>query len=109
MKKSHALPIPVVKALRKLGSDIKDARKRRRITIALMAERAGLSRTTVGSIEKGDPATSIGGYAAVLFVLGMVERLGDIVDAIQDMTGRQLEDERLPQRVRLPKTRKAYE
>ena len=74
-----------------------------------MAERAGISRATVSSIEKGDPATSIGGYAAVLFVLGMMEKLGNVVDAMHDVTGRRLEDERLPKRVRLPKTRKDHE
>jgi transcriptional regulator with XRE-family HTH domain len=71
-----------------------------------MAERAGLSRATIGKIEKGDSTTSIGGYAAVLFVLGMTGRLGDLVDAVHDLTGRQLEEEKLPQRVRLPSSRK---
>jgi len=109
MKNSVNLPIPAIKALRKLGSDIKDARRRRRITIALMAERAGLSRATVSKIEKGNPTTSIGGYAAVLFVLGMLNRLADLVDAMHDLTGRQLADEQLPQRVRLPNKQKEKE
>ena len=43
MKKRANLPIPALRALRKLGKDISDARRRRRITIELMAERAGLS------------------------------------------------------------------
>lgn len=72
------LPIPVIKALRKLGQDINDARRRRRITIALMAERADLSRATIGKIEHGDPTTSMGGYASVLSVLGMEGRLSDL-------------------------------
>jgi transcriptional regulator with XRE-family HTH domain len=96
------LPIPVIKALRKLGQDINDARRRRRITTNLMAERAGLSRSTIGKIEKGDPTTSMGGYGAVLFVLGMDKRLSDLVDNIYDLVGRRLEDESLPQRVRMP-------
>jgi transcriptional regulator with XRE-family HTH domain len=96
------LSIPVIRALRKLGQDINDARRRRRITIELMAERAGLSRATVGKIEKGDGSTSIGGYASVLFVLGMEGRLGDLVDSAHDLVGRRLEDEKLPQRVRIP-------
>ncbi|MBY0544225.1 MAG: helix-turn-helix domain-containing protein [Gammaproteobacteria bacterium] len=95
------LPIPVLRALRKLGKDISDAR-RRRITAQLMAERAGVSRATIGKIEKGDSTTSIGGYSAVLFVLGMTDRLSDLVYATHDLTGRQLDEEKLPQRVRLP-------
>jgi transcriptional regulator with XRE-family HTH domain len=97
------LPIPVLKALRKLGQDINNARRRRRITIELMAERAGLSRSTIGKIEKGDPTTSLGGYGAVLFVLGMEKRLSDLVDSVHDLVGRRLEEENLPQRVRIPK------
>ena len=97
------LPIPVIKALRKMGQDINDARRRRRITIELMAERAGLSRATVGKIEKGDPTTSMAGYASVLFVLGMEGSLGDLVDSVHDLVGRRLEDEKLPQRVRIPR------
>ena len=96
------LPIPVISALRKLGQDINDARRRRRITAQLMAQRAGLSRSTIGKIEKGDPTASMGSYGAVLFVLGMEKRLSDLVDSMHDLVGRRLEDENLPQRVRLP-------
>ena len=106
MKKPVNLPIPVIKALRKIGKDINDARRRRRITIELMAERAGISRATVGKIERGDCTTSIGGYASVLFVLGMTNRLSDLVDAAHDLTGRQLEDEKLPKRIRIPNKKK---
>lgn len=106
MKNPVSLPIPVIRALRKLGKDVSNARRRRRITTQLMAERAGVSRATIGKIEKGDPTTSMGAYAAVLFVLGMTERLGDLVDAVYDLTGRQLIDEQLPQRVRLPSRKK---
>ncbi len=102
MKKKHHLPLPVMKALRKVGKDISDARKRRRITIRLMAERADLSRATVGKIEQGDPTVSMGGYASVLFVLGMTQSLADVTDAAHDLTGRQLEEENLPRRVRIP-------
>ena len=105
MKKQNILPIPILKALYKVGKDICDARRRRRITIQIMAERAGISRATVGKIEKGDPTVSMGGYSSVMFVLGMTERLGDLADAVHDLTGRQLEEERLPRRVRIPKSK----
>ncbi len=103
VKKRTNLPIPVLNALRKLGKDIGNARRRRRITSKLIAERAYLSRATTSRIEKGDPTVSMSGYASVLFVLGMTERLSDLADAVHDLTGRQLEEEKLPQRVRLPK------
>lgn len=94
------VPIPVRRAVRKLGQDIRDARLRRRIPTAVMAERASISRTTLNKIEKGDPGVSLGNYANVLFVLGMAERLGDLADVKMDTVGLELEEERLPQRIR---------
>lgn len=102
MKNPVNLPIPVIRTLRKVGQDICDARRRRRIPIALMAKRAGVSRATISKIEKGDSTTSMGGYASVLFVLGMMNRLNDLVDVVHDLRGLQLEEEKLPKRVRLP-------
>ncbi len=96
------LPIPVRKALRKLGQDLSDGRRRRRIPLELMAERAGLSRATLGKVEKGDPSVSLGRYANVLFVLGLTERLSGLADANFDTVGRMLEEENLPKRIRLP-------
>lgn len=106
MKHKIHLPIPVIRALHKLGQDINDARKRRRITIELMAERANVSRATIAKIQKGDSSTSLGAYASVLFVLGMTERLNTLVDATHDLIGRRLEDEKLPKRVRMPRQKR---
>ncbi len=97
------MPIPVRRALRKLGEDIRDARRRRRIPTAVMAERASISRTTLNKVEKGDPGVSLGNYANVLFALGMAERLGDLADVRTDTVGLELEEERLPQRIRRPR------
>lgn len=94
------VPIPVRRAGRKLGQDIRDARLRRRISTAVMAERASISRTTLNKIEKGDLGVSLSHYANVLFVLGMAERLGDLVEVTTDTVGLELESERLPQRIR---------
>jgi hypothetical protein len=103
MKEAHSspVPIPVARALRKLGHDIRDARRRRRIPVAILAERASIGRMTLNRIEKGDPRASLGAYATVLFALGMVERLADVADPKQDSVGLELEAEHLPQRIRL--------
>lgn len=101
------VPIPVRRALRKLGQDIRDARLRRRIPTAVMAERASISRTTLNKIENGDSGVSLGNYANVLFVLGMAERLGDLADVRTDTVGLGLEEERLPQRIRKPRQNKS--
>jgi transcriptional regulator with XRE-family HTH domain len=98
-------PLAVRRVLRKLGGDIRDARRRRRIPMAVLAERALISRTTLTNVEKGDPGVSLGAYATVLFVLGFADRLGEIVAAETDAVGLALEEERLPERVRLPRVR----
>jgi transcriptional regulator with XRE-family HTH domain len=100
-----ALPVSVNRALRKLGADLSAARRRRRLTMAMVAERALVSRPTIGRVERGDAGVSIGIYATVLFVLGMADRLGDLADPRADATGRMLEDEQLPKRVRPPRSR----
>ena len=100
-KKTH-LPIPVQNALRKLGKNISDARRRRRIPMGLMSERSGFSRITLSKIEKGDPSVSMGAYASALFVLGMSDQLAHIADVSHDIVGRELEEESLPKRIRTP-------
>ena len=77
--------------------------------MALMSERAGISRTTLSKVEKGDPSVALGIYASVLFVLGMTERLGELADSSNDLTGRRLEEENLPQRIRTASNRESTE
>ena len=100
------LPLPVRRVLRKLGRDVRDARLRRRIPTAIMAERASISRTTLNKVEKGDPGVSLGIYTTVLFVLGLSDRIGDLADIRTDTVGLALEEESLPQRIRRSKKSK---
>ena len=101
MQPVSPLPIPARRALRKLGQDIRDARRRRRIPMALLAERARISRSTLTKVEKGDESVALGIYAAVLFVLGLVEDLGNLADPSRDSVGQSIEERNLPTRVRL--------
>ena len=105
-KSEATLPIPVRRALKKLGADIRDARRRRRIPTAVMAERALISRMTLSKVEKGDPGVSMGIYATALFVLDMTARLSDLADPKHDAVGLSLEDELLPQRIHGPRRSK---
>lgn len=113
-RRPRGLPIPVLRALRKLGQDIRDARRRRRIPVAILAERASIGKMTLNRMEKGDSAVAAGNYATVLFTLGLIDRLADLADATSDKVGRALEEEHLPERIRLsrrkePKPPKADE
>ena len=81
------LPLPVRRIVRKLGSDIRDARLRGRIRASTMAERALISRTTLHKIERGDAGVSMGMYATVLFVLGMHDGIAELADRSRDGIG----------------------
>jgi hypothetical protein len=100
MRSTPPLPLPVKRALAKLGDDIRSARLRRRIPTTIMAARAFVTRTTLLKVERGDPGVSLGTYATVLFILGLTSRLADLADVRSDDVGLQLEEERLPQRIR---------
>ena len=101
-----ALPLPVRRALRKLGEDLSVARRRRCITMETMAAVASLDlidRKTLRRAERGDPGVSMGIDGTVLFVLGMADRLEVLVDPSSDPVGLRLEHDQLPKRVRLPR------
>ena len=93
----------VEQVLKKLGSDIRDARKRRGITVQLMAERMGVTRVTVAKIERGEPSSSMGNYAMALYILGKADELEMLMDRTHDSLGLDLVDEKLPKRIRVPK------
>ena len=57
--------------LTSLGENIKLARKRRKLTTVQVAERAGIDRSTLYQIEKGNPRVSLGAYFNVFRVLGL--------------------------------------
>lgn len=95
------LPRDARQALAKLGEDIAVARKKRGISTVSMAERAFVSRNTLHKIEKGDPSVSIAIYATVLSLLGLVDRLGDVAERSEDEIGLDLEEDNLPERIRV--------
>jgi transcriptional regulator with XRE-family HTH domain len=98
------LPPAVRHSLSKLGQDLANARRKRNLTIAMMAERMGVSKNTYRRVEKGDAAAAMGAYAMALFVLGFGGALADLIDVRRDEVGLQLDEERLPKRVRVKKT-----
>ena len=101
---TNALPRAARQALIKLGEDIAVARKKRRISTVSMAERAFISRGTLYKVEKGDPSVSMGIYATVLSILGLVEGLGDVADRLTDTLGLDIDEDRLPKKIQ-PRSR----
>ena len=82
--------------LQTVGENLKLARKRRRLTSAQVAERAGINRSTLYYIEKGDAKVGIGAYFNVLAVLGLQKDI--MLLATDDVFGRKLQDIELLQK-----------
>ena len=104
--RSHVLlrlPPAVRRSLSKMGRDLSVARRKRRITQAMMAERIGVAAATYVRIERGSPTVGIAAYAMAFFVLGLGTPLADLVDVARDDIGLLLDSERLPTRVRRPR------
>ena len=91
----------LTKILETLGEDIKLARLRRRLSATQVAGRAGISRSSLWQIEKGEPSVSMGYYAQVLFVLGLEKNLSSM--AADDTLGRKLQDAEILVKKRAPK------
>lgn len=101
MPTPHHPSAAVRKALGKLGGDLRDARRRRKLPMALVADRAFTSRSTLQRVETGDPSVSMGIYAAVMQALGLLEGIGNLADPSMDPVGQTLADQSLPKRIRL--------
>lgn len=101
MPTPHNPPAAVRRVLRKLGADIRDARRRRRLPMAVVAERAFTSRSTLQRVEAGDTNVSIGIYAGVLQALGLLDGLSQVADIGTDRIGQALASAELPKHVHL--------
>jgi len=101
MPTPHIPPAAVRRALGKLGADIHDARRRRKLPMAVVAERAFTSRSTLQRVEEGDTGVSIGIYASVLQALGLLAALSNVADIGNDPVGQALASAALPKHVHL--------
>ena len=81
--------------LQRLGENLRLARKRRKLTTSQVAERSGISRSTLYHLEKGESNTSLGSLLQVLVALRLENDLAQI--AADDLLGRKLMDAGLEQ------------
>ena len=92
MAKTSPIIYPATeKYLQTLGEQIKLARLRRELTASLVAERSGITRSTLLKIEKGCPSVSIGAYASVLSSIGGLDK-DLLLVAREDEVGRMHQD-----------------
>ncbi|MGE5282034.1 MAG: helix-turn-helix domain-containing protein [Chloroflexota bacterium] len=86
-----------------LGERLRLARLRRRMSLAELASRVGVTRGTLSRLEHGELSTSLGVLARALAVLGLEEDLDQL--AKDDELGQRLQDVRLRRPRRSPKGR----
>ncbi|MDO8899715.1 MAG: helix-turn-helix transcriptional regulator [Bacteroidales bacterium] len=78
------------KIMEQVGENIKLARKRRKLTTIQVSERAGIDRSTLYQIEKGNGSVSMAAYFNTLRVLGLQDDF--LLLAADDVLGRKLQD-----------------
>lgn len=76
--------------LEQMGENLKIARKRRKLTMVQVAERADISRSTLHLIELGNTSVALGAYFNLLRVLGLQDDFLKL--AADDQLGRKLQD-----------------
>ena len=102
MRKNGMSVLPQTKKiLEQMGMQIKCARLRRRLSVELVSERAGISRATLWNVENGSPSVAIGIYASVLHALNNMDK-DLLLIAKDDELGTKLQDLDLPIRKRAP-------
>ena len=105
MSKRNVTVMPATQdVLQQMGEQIKLARLRRKLSVELVAARAGISRATLWNIEKGAPSVSMGAYAAALHAIGGMDQ-DLLLVAKDDELGRKLQDLALLPKKRAPKRR----
>jgi transcriptional regulator with XRE-family HTH domain len=102
MKSKSVILLPQTqRILDEFGENIKLARLRRKLSTEQVAQRAGISRSTLWMIEKGTSTVAMGTYLQVLFILGLEQDLLNV--AKDDLLGRKLQDAGLLVKKRAPK------
>lgn len=92
--------MPTERFVKTLGNRISVARRKRRLKQSEMAERALMSESTYRRIEKGDSTVSVAALMRVLFILGGLNSFNEILLPINDRTGSELMEDRLPKRIK---------
>jgi len=96
----NALPSQVAERTQELGRRVRLARTRRGMSIAEVADKAGINRNTLNALELGKSGMSLGAYVTVLWALGLDKTLDGVALPDADIHGKTLEASRRPARVR---------
>jgi len=94
------VPAKVVNSARELGAHVSTWRKLQGLTMAQVAERAGITRDTVSRVERGEVTVGLDTFLGVLRALGQLDSVVDSLDPYDTEFGRARADQILPKRVR---------
>lgn len=90
----------VRRRLEEIGGSVRRWRLMQSLKSEELAERAGISRSTLQKIERGEPGVSIGAVMSVMQALGQLEHVAGSFDPLTTDVGRLRSAESLPERVR---------
>lgn len=97
-------PAPLRRAIGAIGSDITTWRKLQGLTAAHVADRAGVDVKTLRTLEHGEGSISLENALRIARALGILDRITTAFDPYETDVGRLRTDERLPQRIRPPRS-----
>jgi transcriptional regulator with XRE-family HTH domain len=93
-------PFATQEAASEIGENLRTWRILLNLTAEQVADRAGVARSTIGRLERGEPTVGFEVVLNVARVLGVVEALVASTDPYQTALGRARADQHLPRRVR---------
>lgn len=98
MKKKLAPSFEAAEALTRLGANVRTARLRRAESESTLADRLGVSRATIGRLERGDGGVSLALAIEALLQYGFGDQVFALADPEQDGVGKRLDALRRPSR-----------
>ena len=100
MPSKKRTPFSIKQTAEYVGESLSLWRKAKRMTIADVAGRIGVSVPTVSKLEHGDPSVSLETYLRYGELLGLSPDIKKATDPYENEVGRLLMSQRIPQRVR---------
>lgn len=94
------VPFRTQQAATDIGEHLAAWRKLLGLTAQQVAERAGITRQTVGRLERGDLSVGMDIFLDVSRALGILDEVVKATDPYETPFGRARADQHLPQRVR---------
>jgi transcriptional regulator with XRE-family HTH domain len=95
----RATPQSILDSIKRVGENVRAARLRRQWTEEELAQKAGISRLTLRSLERGSPGVGLSALVSTLWAMGLNGSLGRLASREEDTEGATLVESRLGSRV----------